>query len=245
MSQPPLSPLVGLTREGPLYVLALRNGENYFDVAFMDAIEAALDHIEQTHPQGTAGALVTFSENDKIYSNGLQLAAARKIGSKYFEQYQRLLRRILTFRLPTVAALTGHAFAGGCMLALAHDYRVMRSDRGFICMNEVDMPASLTPGMLSLIENKVNSPLVFRDMILKGHRFAADESLRVGLVDETAASADATLAAAKALATRWSSKAIKAGMVYHYLKEQMYVDVVKALEHGGLGFVGLAFKPRL
>ncbi|KAI8928338.1 ClpP/crotonase-like domain-containing protein [Entophlyctis helioformis] len=220
----------------PLYILAFRNGENFFDVPFMDALEAALDYIEQHHPPGTAGALVTYAESSKVYCNGLRLDIFQKVGAKYFDQSQRVLRRFLTFQLPTVAAITGHAFAGGCMLAMAHDYRVMRSDRGFMCMNEVDLPAAMTPGMLALVQAKVPNPLLFRDMILQAHKFNADEALRVGLVDEISPSPAATVEAAKALATRWSSKAIKAGVVYGYLKQQMYVDAARALEHGGMGF---------
>ena len=48
----------------------------------------------------------------------------------------RLFARVLAFPRITVAAINGHAFAGGGMLALAHDFRVMRSDRGYFCLPE-------------------------------------------------------------------------------------------------------------
>lgn len=46
---------------------------------------------------------------------------------------------MLTLPMPTVAAVTGHAFGGGALLAMAHDWRVMRGDRGYFCFPEVDI----------------------------------------------------------------------------------------------------------
>lgn len=59
----------------------------------------------------------------------------------------RLFGRMTAFPMPTVAILNGHAFAGGCMFALSHDYRIMNSKRGFVCMNEVELGFPLPPGM--------------------------------------------------------------------------------------------------
>ena len=47
----------------------------------------------------------------------------------------------------------------------------MRSDAGFLCMNEVDIPIPMTPGMVMLIKTKISDPLQYRKMLLEGHRF--------------------------------------------------------------------------
>lgn len=137
--------------------------------------------------------IMTIASHKKIFSNGLVLPEVFRLGSPYFELYHGLIHRVLTFPMPTVAAINGHAFAGGCMFALAHDYRVMRPDVGFMCLvcffifitaslttrhssaiqNEVDMPSPLPPGMTAIIKCKTKSPMTLRKLILEGHRFNA------------------------------------------------------------------------
>jgi enoyl-CoA hydratase/carnithine racemase len=108
--------VIDLDRQGNVFVLQMRGGENRFTSAFLDAFEAALEQIEKT--SGPA-ALVTTGEG-KFYSNGLDmptLAAAGKAGREgvaaVLGRVHRLFARVLAFPRITVAAMNGHAFAGG------------------------------------------------------------------------------------------------------------------------------------
>ncbi|KAI8985803.1 ClpP/crotonase-like domain-containing protein [Pilobolus umbonatus] len=216
-----------LHREGPLFILHLHNEDNRFTTEFCTSILKALQIVEDLAIglyDLDGMALVTVG-NDKIYSNGLDLAHAISY-RPFMDVFNLVLKRVLTFCIPTVAALNGHAFAGGCMLALAHDYRVMRSDRGYICMNEVDLPSALAPGMAALVREKT-SPKTYRDMILQGHRYNAQQALDNELVDLICPH-DQVLPKAKELALKWAPKAI-AGVVYQQLKNEMYTDVVRLL----------------
>jgi enoyl-CoA hydratase/carnithine racemase len=98
---------------------------------------------------------------------------------------QELLNRILTFPLPTVAAINGHAFGAGSMLAIAHDYRVMREGRGYFCFPEVDIHIPFTPGMAALIQAKV-PPQTAVTAMTTGHRYGGAEARTAALVDDTA-----------------------------------------------------------
>ncbi|CAM0140823.1 hypothetical protein VKS41_008100 [Umbelopsis sp. WA50703] len=219
--------MVTLHKEGPLYILHMHNADNRFEGDFIAALNQALDIVERAYLSAEDledTALITIG-NDKIYSNGLNLEHAM-MDVTFMDKYLALLRRILTFPIPTVAAINGHAFAGGFMMAIAHDYRVMRSDRGFLCMNEVDLPAPLAPGMAAIIREKL-APHTYRNMILQGHRFNAKESLQEHIVDEIAEN-DKVLDTAKALALKWAPKA-KSGVVYKQLKDEMYTNVVAKL----------------
>jgi enoyl-CoA hydratase/carnithine racemase len=234
-----------------IHILTLKNKtiDNWFNLDFIDSMNKALDTVENwiKDNSSTPAALVTISSNSKIYSNGLFLEQAFEKGSEYFLKFHHLLKRFLVFPIPTVAgnlvfpkfvAINGHAFAGGCMFSLCHDYRIMRGDKGFICMNEVDLPSALTPGMLSLVRCKV--PMnALRDMIIQGHRFTAQEALENHFVDEIAPDSESVLPLAIHWAKKWSGKA-KAGIIYGYLKEEMYVEAVRDLKNSKLGLVSIA-----
>ena len=90
-----------------------------------------------------------------------------------------------TVPVPTVAALNGHTFAGGAILALAHDYRVMREDRGWVCLPEVDLQIPFTDGMAAMLRRKM-TPSTERDAVLLGRRFTGPEALAAGMVDALA-----------------------------------------------------------
>ena len=162
--------IMDLKKEGDVFILTMRSGENRFNRPFVDAMNEALDTVEKS--SGPA-ALVTTGGEDKYYSNGLDLAWMGGDGAKeapeFVKAVHRLFGRMLTFPVPTVAAINGHAFAAGAMLALAHDFRVMRSDRGFFCLPEVDINIPFTPVMTALITSRL-TPNASRLLMLTGAR---------------------------------------------------------------------------
>ncbi|HKJ24720.1 MAG TPA: enoyl-CoA hydratase/isomerase family protein [Myxococcota bacterium] len=177
--------MIELTRDGDVHVLHMRAGENRFDRGFLDALDAALDEVEAS--EGPA-ALVTTGEG-KFYSNGLDLAWLGGDGKDQAEAFladvHRMFARLLAFGVPTVAALNGHAFAGGGMMALAHDFRVMRADRGFFCLPESDLGLPLTPGMNAVVTAKLPK-LTAHEAIVTGGRYGGEASVAKGIVHEAA-----------------------------------------------------------
>ncbi|OBH13841.1 enoyl-CoA hydratase-related protein [Mycobacterium sp. E1747] len=173
-------------------ILGLGEDENRFSPEFLDAINEQLDEIQQTGAQG----LVTTAAG-KFYTNGLDLdwlGAHADQTQSYVARVQALLARVLTFPMPTAAAVTGHAFGAGAMLAMAHDVRVMRADRGFFCFPEVDIRIPFTDGMAALIQAKLTPRAAVASMTT-GRRFGGAEAAEFGIVDATAPEAEVTAAA--------------------------------------------------
>ncbi len=135
-------------RDG-VHVLHLGDGENRFSLDWMTAVESALDEVV-----AAPAPLVTVAAG-KSYSVGLDLELLMANATElpgYVARVQALLARVLTLPVPTAAAVTGHAFGAGAMLAFAHDWRVMRGDRGYLCLPEVDIRIPFTPGMTALLQ---------------------------------------------------------------------------------------------
>ena len=218
-------PMMELSRDGDCFVLTLRGGENRFNLTFLEQFNAALSEVEAGAPE--VGALVVTGQG-KFWSNGIDLEWLSGVGEadarRFTTELNRLLGRVLVFPVPTVAALNGHTFAGGALLALAHDKRVMRQDRGWVCFPEVDIQIPFGTGMHALLRRKL-SPGLERDALLGGHRYPADEALAVGLVDAVAPQAE-VLAQALALARPLAEK--KRGIMTR-LKAGLYGSEAQAL----------------
>src|SRR5271157_938109 len=171
-----------LTRSGAIFVLDLGAGENRFNPDSLDALEGYLDEIEAAPPPR---ALVTTATG-KIWSNGLDLEWMAAHGEEAIAVVSRvhaLLARVLELSVPSVAALQGHTFAAGAMLALAHDQRVMRADRGFFCLPEVDIRIPFTPGMNALLAARLSARTAHEAMTT-GRRYGGLEAAAAGIVDE-------------------------------------------------------------
>ena len=164
-------------------VLNLGDDENRFSPEWLTTVNGFLDRIES----GEAKALVTTGSG-KFYSNGLDLdwlAAHSDQGDWYLGQVHQLLARVLVAPVPTVAAINGHAFGAGSMLGIAHDFRVMRVDRGFFCFPEVDIHIPFSPGMAAIIQAKL-TPAAAVEAMTTGRRYGGADAETAGLVNATA-----------------------------------------------------------
>jgi enoyl-CoA hydratase/carnithine racemase len=185
-------------------VIRLGDGENRFARRFLHAFDRSLD---EALARPETQALVTCG-SDRFYCNGydLEWLARESLEGRraFIRDQQRLLARILGCQVPTVAAVTGHAFGAGALLALAHDVRMLREDYGNLCMPEIDARIPLRRAMCALLEMRL-APTALRDVVLTGRRFGGEAAVAAGLVREVA-SADHLLARAIEVATDSSGK---------------------------------------
>ncbi|RKP19805.1 ClpP/crotonase [Rozella allomycis CSF55] len=220
-----------LEKREEIFILHLCNSDNRFNRISAKAWNDALDLVEEHSSKNPRTALITINENGKIFSNGLDLFSLIETNDSTFigEQYLPLLYRVLVFPVPTIAVIRGHAFAGGCLIALAHDYRIMKKDRGFMCMNEVELPSPLSLLMSSVIRLKFNGTKEWRECALRAKRYNAEEGVRHGIVD-IATSDDDVLKEAIKMAKALMDLAEKSGKVYGLLKQSLYYEAREALD---------------
>lgn len=170
--------------DGPVWVLDLGDDENRLSPANLGALESALARV--TDHDGPAALLTVGS--GRFYSNGLDLEWIAQHPSEldaHLARVQGVLADLMTLSVPTVAAINGHAFGAGAMLALAHDHRVMRTDRGYVCLPEIDLQVPFADGLARLVTSKLPTPTAFA-MMTTGRRYDASTAESAGIVDGTA-----------------------------------------------------------
>lgn len=164
-------------------VLRMLAGENTLNAAFVGALATALD--EAADPGGP----LVLTGDGKFFCNGLDLAwlgsAPPGEAAQMFRDLHGVLARLLRFPGATVAAVNGHAFGAGAIIAAAADFRVQRSDRGYFCFPEVDLGLSMSDEFDAVLRAKLPPESVLRGL-LTGQRFDGHDALAAGFVDAVA-----------------------------------------------------------
>jgi enoyl-CoA hydratase/carnithine racemase len=133
----------------------------------------------------------------------------------------QLIHTILDFPFPTIACITGHTFGGACMLSLAHDYRVMNSERGFFQMPPINMGLHFD-GMGSLPRLKLQPRIAWK-LLMEAHKYTGKEALEDGIIDAIAPPAR-LFSLAMELAEKWKDKARME--VYGILRAELLGEAV-------------------
>ena len=168
---------------GPITILRLRQGKaNAMDVELLRELEAAF-----AGETKSASRAVILAADGPMFSAGLDLKQLADGGPEYTRKLlpalHDALRAAFTFLKPLVAALNGHALAGGCVLAAAADARIMARGPFRIGVTEILVGMPFPPAALGLMRH-VCSPTVLQEVALTGRTWGPDEALSRGLLDE-------------------------------------------------------------
>lgn len=214
------------TKEGDLHVVTMR--ENSICPDWQRHMLDVLDTVEADCGQGAA---LVLTGSDKSFCNGLNLEALMALAPEdmvpFGERMNEIHRRLLLLPCPTVAAMNGHSFAAGAFLALSVDYRLMREDRGWFCISEVDVGVPIPDPMMGILRGKL-PPTTARDALLTGKRYTADAAIEAGIADGKAPLED-LLEQAKSLASELSGK--EPG-IFKTLKQTWFGPMAEALASG-------------
>jgi len=119
--------------------------------------------------------------------------------NKWVRRNHDVFTAMLMAPVPTIAAITGHAFGNGAILAAACDFRFMRSDRGFFCLPEIDLGIQFLPSQIEWLKRAIPYHFLIR-LQLTGDRVTAPELERHNVIIKACSSREETIAEAVAYA---------------------------------------------
>jgi enoyl-CoA hydratase len=220
--------MIAVTRQGKIAVLTLAKGKaNTLDIEFCRALTGQFNELKKS-----SAAAVIMTAEGSIFSAGVDLLRASKGGPKYLRQFLPALNRMFdaafNFPKPLIAAVNGHAIAGGCVLACCADYRLMARGNGKIGVTEllVGLPF---PALAFEVMRFVTGPRFFAELIYTGETYPPEAGLERGLVHEVveASSLQARALQAAALLAELSPAA------FAQTKWQMRLGVSERLKRDG------------
>jgi enoyl-CoA hydratase/carnithine racemase len=210
-------------------VALLTMNESKFNMTSITEFLSVLNEIEK---DTDAKALIVRSSDEKIWSTGLDLEwllplvqkGERSVTDVFTARLSELLKMILFYPMITIAAITGHAFAGGAVLACCFDFRFMRKGRGYLCFPEVDLGIPFLPSFTALMKKAIPMDLV-EDMQLTARRLTAEECEARHIIVK-ACSMDELMSEAISFAKRLN----KERPIVSKLKSVMHKDILRIME---------------
>ncbi|OCL13699.1 ClpP/crotonase [Glonium stellatum] len=216
---------LSVERRGNVFIITLQKSpENRLNTQFAQEIIRALRDIEKTLGADSEGAVITRGSDAKFWCTGLDLDETDTNPYANSDGFYPLLATLLDYPFPTIALLTGHTFGGACPFALAHDYRIMNSRRGFLSMPPVNLGLHF-PGIGALPRLKLR-PQIARKMLLEAHKWTGKEALADGIVDAVA-EPETMLDVALEWGNKWAGKS-KMG-VYSLLRNELWGEAAEKL----------------
>ncbi|OVA00107.1 Crotonase superfamily [Macleaya cordata] len=223
-----------LEKRGNLFLLTLTgDDEHRLSPTLIETIRTTLRQIRTDAKPGSA--LVTTAEG-KFFSNGFDLAYAQAAGSAGFygrlhemvENFKPIVADLLSLPLPTIAAVSGHAAAAGFLLALSHDYVLMRKDRGVLYMSEIDIGLTFPDYFMALMKSKISSPIARRDVVLQASKIKAEKAVEMGIIDSAYNSLEETMEAALRLGEKLAARKWK-GEIYADIRKNAFPEISELL----------------
>jgi len=221
--------LMSLRNEGKVAIISMDNGKNANNLEFAQQL---LDLLKQVEEEKSNKALIITSSDEKSWSQGIDVPwMMGSIQSGKHDDVKEFLHTMdacytamMSYPMPIIAAINGHTFGNGCVIACACDFRYMRSDRGFFCFPEVDMSVPFLPGLIDVILKAM--PIYrFNEMILSGRRLSAEELKEDKVIEQTFEGADALFEGALAYAKTFT----KGRAIFAEHKRRLHKPAIDAL----------------
>jgi len=218
---------VQLQKRDGIATLTLARGKvNAMNGPVVEEIRASLESLEDD-PEVKS---VVLTGAGKFFSFGFDVPEFLSFDKAQFTQFLTsftdLYTYLFTYPKPVVTALNGHTVAGGCMLALACDYRVMVTGKARISLNELGFGASVFAGITEMLRFTVGSANAAK-VLYSGTMYSAEEAKSIGLIDEAAAEPDLMNAAFKMASTLGSKHPPAFAGIKSLLRRTIAEDMIR------------------
>lgn len=177
--------MIKLAVEDGIAVVRLDRG--VINALNLQLVQELAETLQRLKLDAEVHGLVLGSANDKFFSIGFDIPQlydlTRDDFDLFYQAFNRLCLALYTFPKPTVAAMTGHAIAGGCILALCCDYRFIAEGRRLMGLNEIKLSVPVPYPADCMLRHLVGWRFA-RDVMESGEFFEPDQLLRMGMVDQ-------------------------------------------------------------
>jgi len=218
-------------------IMTMNNGENRHNPDFIKAILMAFDEIENDE---TISSVIITSSDKKNWSLGIDLewitGAMKNNETQTIKDFMyglnQAFERVLLFPMPVIAAINGHAFGDGTILACACDFRFMKADRGFFCFPEIDINIPHLPGMLAIIK-KAMPYYALEDLVFSGKKAVAAELEANHVIRKACENEEALMQEALAFAKSFN----KGRAIFSETKKRLHKNIIEIMKKEDPDFI--------
>lgn len=218
-------------------VITMNNGENRHNPEFIRAILTSFDEIEG---DPKISSVIIASNDPKNWSQGIDLQWMTDAMAKndlqgirdFMYGLNRIFNRILLYPMPVIAAINGHAFGDGTIMACACDFRFMKADRGFFCFPEIDINIPFLPGMQAIIRKAIPY-YKLEELVFSGKRTGAAELEAHHVIMKACENEEALMREALAFAKSFNKKR----PIFGEIKKRFHRTIIETMEKEDPAFI--------
>jgi enoyl-CoA hydratase/carnithine racemase len=218
-------------------VITMNNGENRHNPEFIRAILTSFDEIER---DPMISSVIIASSDPKNWSQGIDLLWMMDAMAKndlqglrdFMYGLNRIFNRILLYPMPVIAAINGHAFGDGTIMACACDFRFMKADRGFFCFPEIDINIPFLPGMQAIIRKAIPY-YKLEELVFSGKRTGAAELEAHHVIMKACENEEALMRETLAFAKSFNKKR----PIFGEMKKRFHRTIIETMEKEDPAFI--------
>jgi enoyl-CoA hydratase/carnithine racemase len=218
-------------------VITMNNGENRHNPEFIRAILTSFDEIER---DPMISSVIIASSDPKNWSQGIDLLWMTDAMAKndlqglrdFMYGLNRIFNRILLYPMPVIAAINGHAFGDGTIMACACDFRFMKADRGFFCFPEIDINIPFLPGMQAIIRKAIPY-YKLEELVFSGKRTGAAELEAHHVIMKACENEEALMRETLAFAKSFNKKR----PIFGEMKKRFHRTIIETMEKEDPAFI--------